>query len=221
MSQIVIIGTGGFAKEVHEILMTNLRWVGENNSFKGFLDDNSSLFGIEFQGYKVLGGIEWLSENKDTRAIIAIGNPSIKKKVVNKLNQFEYDNFMNVIDTNSIIGRDVKLGKSAIVCAGTIITTNVVIGDFVTLNLACTVGHDVVIEDYATVAPGVNISGNCTIKEGVDFGTGATIIQGKEIGEWSIVGAGAVVVKDIPSNTTSVGNPAKVIKEREEGWQSI
>ena len=49
-------------------------------------------------------------------------------------------------------------------------------------------------------------------------GTGAAIIQGITIGEWTIIGAGAVVVDDIPANVTAVGIPAKVIKTREERW---
>lgn len=216
-NKIVIIGVGGFAKEVHEILINKLSWFDESNRFVGFLDDNSNLHDINFQGHKVLGGIEWLNDNIDTNVIIAIGNPSVKRKIVNKLNKMGHDKFLNVIDTNAVIGENVKLGKGAIVCANTIITSDIVIGNFVTLNLACTIGHDSIIEDFVTVSPGVNISGNCTIKEGVDFGTGAVIIQGKEVGEWAIIGAGSVIVKDMPANTTCVGNPAKVIKEHKEG----
>lgn len=217
-SKIVIIGVGGFAKEVYNMLMSDLNWVEKSSRFIGFLDDDEKLHGTEFQGYKVLGGIKWLAENKDTKVVIAIGNPSLKRKVVNKLYEIGHEQFLDVIDNTAIIGPDVTLGKGSIVCAGTIITSNIVIGEFVTINLACTVGHDSIIEDYVTVAPGVNISGNCIIKEGVDFGTGATMIQGKTIGEWSIIGAGSVVVKDMPANTTCVGNPSKVIKERAEGW---
>ena len=107
------------------------------------------------------------------------------------------------------------MGKGCIVCAGNLITTNVRIGDFVILNLGCTVGHDTVIHDYAAFMPSVNISGEVVIGEGVYVGTGAKIINQLEIGEYAIVGAGAVVSKSLPSHCTAVGVPAKPIKNNQ------
>ena len=92
------------------------------------------------------------------------------------------------------------------------VTTNVLIKDFVILNLQCTVGHDTVIEDYASFMPSVNISGEVTIGEGVYVGTGTKIINQLEIGDNTIVGAGAVVAKSLPAHCTAVGVPAKPIK---------
>ena len=60
--------------------------------------------------------------------------------------------------------------------------------------------------------PSVNISGEVKIDEGVYVGTGAKIINQLEIGEYSIVGAGAVVSKTLPAKCTAVGVPAKPIK---------
>lgn len=85
-------------------------------------------------------------------------------------------------------------------------------GDFVILNLGCTVGHDTVIGDYAAFMPSVNISGEITIGAGVYVGTGAKIINQLEIGEYATVGAGAVVCQTLPGHCTAVGVPAKVIK---------
>lgn len=217
-SKIVIIGAGGFAKEVYEVLLNTLVMGQESERFAGFLDDNESLHGSDFMGAKVLAGLNWLSENKNTEIVLGIGNPSVKRKIVKKIASMGDFDYITLIDQSAFLGRDVRIGNGVFIGGGTFITTNIDIKDFSTINLSCTIGHDSVLEPYVTVAPGVNISGNCLIKEGVDFGTGATIIQGKTVGKWSIVGAGSVIVKDIPANTTAVGNPSKVIKEREEGW---
>ena len=80
------------------------------------------------------------------------------------------------------------------------------------LNLGCTVGHDTIIGAYSAFMPSVNISGEVNIKEGVYVGTGAKIINQITIGEKTIIGAGAVVAKKLPSNCTAVGVPARVIK---------
>ena len=82
------------------------------------------------------------------------------------------------------------------------------------MNLDCTIGHDAIINDYSTILPSVNVSGAVTIGECVSVGTGSAIIQGLSIGDNTVIGAGSVVVKDIPENTVAVGVPAKVIKVR-------
>lgn len=99
----------------------------------------------------------------------------------------------------------------AIICAGTIIAVYVRIGRH-EINLAYTVEEDDVIHDYITFYLNVNISGNVEVGECSELGTGIQIIQGKNIRKESIIGAGAVVIRDIPDKCTAVGNPAKVIR---------
>ncbi|MDX8289031.1 acetyltransferase [Metabacillus indicus] len=222
MGKFVVFGTGGFAREVHEIIeYVDEQWsmVQEKPSLLGFLDGNIEMHGKEVHGLPVLGGLEWLERNKDVGVVVAIGNPGVKRKIVQQIKQIGGINFPSIIDPRAVIGARVKIGEGCIICANTIITTDILIKDFVILNISCTIGHDTTIEDYVTIAPGANISGNVDIKEGTDIGTATAIIQGKTIGAWSIIGAGAVVVKDVPNNVTAVGNPSKVIKEREEKWQ--
>jgi acetyltransferase EpsM len=75
-----------------------------------------------------------------------------------------------------------------------------------------------VFEDFVTLAPGVHISGNVTLSQGCNVGTGANILEKINVGSWSTVGAGSTIVRDVPSNTTVVGVPGRVIKKREGGW---
>lgn len=105
-----------------------------------------------------------------------------------------------------------EIGEGTIICAGTIITVDIKIGNHVIINLDCTLGHDDVIEDYVTIYPSVNVSGNVTIGESTELGTGMQVIQGKKIAAETVIGAGAVVVKDIEEKGTWVGSPAKKIK---------
>lgn len=74
------------------------------------------------------------------------------------------------------------------------------------------VGFDAVLNDFVTLYPSVNVSGITNIGHCSELGTGMQIIQGKTVGEYSIVGTGAVVVKDIPAKCTAIGSPAKSIK---------
>jgi sugar O-acyltransferase (sialic acid O-acetyltransferase NeuD family) len=111
-----------------------------------------------------------------------------------------------------MLSKRVSIGEGSIICAGTIITVDISIGEHVIINLDCTIGHDDTIQDYVTLYPSVNVSGNVVVGECTELGTGMQIIQGKNIGRESIVGAGAVIVRDIPEKCTAVGSPAKPIK---------
>jgi sugar O-acyltransferase (sialic acid O-acetyltransferase NeuD family) len=164
-------------------------------------------------GIPFLGKIDRLLERTDTISIaFGIGLPKVKQTILRRLNQKQFT-YPNLIHPNVQIGQDdVTLGKGVIICAGTIITCNVKIGDFTTFNLSCTVGHDTVIKDFSSFMPAVNISGEVNIDESVYVGTGAKIINQLSIGENTVVGAGAVVSKSLPANCTAVGVPAKPLK---------
>ena len=123
--------------------------------------------------------------------------------------------FPTLIHPSVIIGNKdyVEIGRGCIICAANILTTNIHVEDFVIFNLSCTVGHDTIIKNYAAFMPACNISGEVVVEEGAYCGTGVKIINQTSIGAYSIVGAGAVVTKPIPTNSTAVGIPAKVIKK--------
>jgi len=103
----------------------------------------------------------------------------------------------------------VNVGAGSMICAGNILTVNITIGKHVILNLDCTVGHDSVIEDYVTISPGCHLSGGTAIRRGAFLGTGVVTIENHEIGAYSKIGAGAVVINDIPEKVTAIGIPAK------------
>ena len=109
-----------------------------------------------------------------------------------------------------------KIGEGSIITAGNVITVNTEIGNHVILNLSCTVGHDTIIGDYSSCMPATNISGEVKMAPCVYIGTGVKIVNQVEIGENTIIGAGAVVAKSIPDNCTAVGIPAKPIKFHRE-----
>lgn len=216
MKDIAIFGVGGFGREVLA-LIKNINSVNPTWNIVGFFDDGYEK-GKMVNGYPNLGGIEDLNQwNKHISLALSIGSPVVKKEILDKITNSLVE-FPTLIHPSVWMGDEefIEIGKGCIICAGTLITTNIKIDDFVILNLCCTVGHDTVIEKYAAFMPSVNISGEVTIGEGVYVGTGAKIINQLEIGEYTIVGAGAVVSKTLPAKCTAVGVPAKPIKFHEE-----
>ena len=208
MNNIVIIGASGFGREVAWLIENSDNW-----NVIGFVDDNKDLENKSVNDYPVLGTIDFLlNVNEKTNAVVAIGNPQIRKKIVERLQSKTNISFPNIVDKDVIIDKTVMLGFGNIICKGNILTTNIEIGNFNHINLNCTVGHDVQFNDYITVYPGVNISGNVIINDCVEVGTGTKIIQGKKIVKETVIGAGSVVVKDIIENGTYIGIPAKQMK---------
>jgi sugar O-acyltransferase (sialic acid O-acetyltransferase NeuD family) len=213
-NKIAIVGAGGFGREVKN-LIDHINEKSEEYQFIGYYDDSLEN-GTSVNNYHVIGNV--LDINKfegELFIVVAVADPSSKKLIVDSIKNKNI-NYPILIHPSVTIATDfVKIGKGTIICAGNYITVNVNIGEFVILNLCCTVGHDTNIDSYSSFMPSVNISGEVIINEGVYVGTGAKIINQIEIGEYTIVGAGAVVSKSLPNNCTAVGIPAKPIKYHE------
>lgn len=210
MKDLYIIGAGGFGREV-AWLVERINDVSFEWNLKGFIDDDESIWGSKEDGYPVLGGCEYLKKIGDVYAVCAVGSAKVRKKIINKLADSQV-RYATLVDPSVIMSKRIRVGEGSIICAGTIITVDVIIGKHVIVNLDCTLGHDDIINDFVTMYPSVNVSGNVEIGECSELGTGAQIIQGKKIVPNTIIGAGAVVVKDIEEKGTYVGNPVRKIR---------
>lgn len=211
MKDLIIIGASGFGREV-AWLVERINEKASTWNFLGFLDDNKDIQGKIINGYEVIGTSEDIIKYPNAYVVCAIGASAIREKVITKIESLGHKNFATLIDPSVIKSNLMKIGEGSIICAGTILTVNIEIGKHTIINLDCTVGHDAVLGDFVTLYPSVNVSGNTIFGKCVELGTGMQIIQGKTVGEYAIIGAGAVVVKDIPSKCTAVGSPAKPIK---------
>lgn len=218
MKNLVIYGSGGFAREVHQII-EDINAVSPSINFLGFLNDDEASHHEKIHGCEILGGMDWLARcDPDVAVVVAVGNTSGRRQLVERIKKNTSADFATLIHPRAWVGNRVSIGAGSIICAGTLITTDICIGSHVIVNIGSTIGHDTTIGDYVTIAPTVNVSGTVHAGEGCDLGTGSTIIERKVIGAWSIVGAGAVVVKNVEPNVTVVGAPAQTIKTRAAGW---
>ena len=215
MKKIAIIGAGGFGREV-KMLIDQINASENKYEFIGYYDDGKEK-GTLINGFPVLGVVSDLNDVTEKIGVaLALGNPIYKKSVINVLTNTNI-HFETLIHPNVIIGTDqVHIGEGAVICAGNIITCNVIIKNYVTINLSCTIGHDTLLENYVSLMPGVNISGEVLLGECVYIGTGAKIINQLEIGKNTTIGAGAVVAKTLPEDCVAVGVPAKIIKYQGE-----
>ena len=210
MEEIIIIGAGGFGREVLWTI-NDCNKNGKKYSVLGFVDDDQTIQNSIIDGCKVLGGLEWIENNykKSMSCIIAIGDTNRKKEIEKKLKKIE-PSYATIIHPSVISSKSIIIGEGTIIQAGVILTINITIGKHVHINIDSTVGHDSIIENFVTINPGVHINGKTIIRNSAYIGTGAVMKQEVEIGKESVIGAGSVVLKNVPEKSLYAGVPAKL-----------
>jgi sugar O-acyltransferase (sialic acid O-acetyltransferase NeuD family) len=101
------------------------------------------------------------------------------------------------------------IGAGTIIYPQVTIMNNCTIGKGVLLNSGCTIGHDCVIGNFCNVGPGANIAGRTHMAEQAFMGIGSCCRENLKIGKGSMIGAGAVVIDDVPDGITVMGVPAR------------
>lgn len=120
--------------------------------------------------------------------------------------------YQSLISRNARISVSAQVGRGTVIQYGSFVSSDVVIGAFVKLNVNTCVMHDSAVGDFSTIAPSCTILGKVTIGKYCYIGTAATILPGLSICDAVTVGAGAVVTKDITQPGVYVGVPAIKIK---------
>lgn len=129
----------------------------------------------------------------------------------------------------AIILRGAEIGKDCNINCHTLVESKAKIGNRVTIKPGVFIWDGIILEDDVMVGPNATFTNDkwpksknkdftlleTKVKKGVSIGANATILCGIEIGEYAMIGAGAVVTKNVPPRALMVGNPAKVV-----GWMN-
>lgn len=200
--KLIIIGASGHGKVVADIAELINKW-----DIIEFLDDNESIKRIS--SYKVIGTSD-IAKDYISKAdiFIAIGNNKIRKSFVEKLIS-KGASIPTLIHPNAVIGSEVSIGIGSVVMAGVVVNTSVSIGKACIVNTSSSIDHDCIISSFTHISPGVNIAGAVKIGNETWIGTGAKITNNIEVCENVVIGAGAVVIRDITESGTYVGVPAR------------
>lgn len=210
MKNLLIIGAGGFGREVYswacDMPEYNKEW-----KIGGFIDDDlDALKGYDYSVGVISSLQEYLIQTNDL-FVCAIGRPQTKQICIDIIKGKGANHFANIIHPTAVVAKNVKLGEGVILCPMTVTNADAILGDFVTINNHSNVGHNSVIGDWTQVSGYCDITGGVTVGKSVFFGSSAAVLPGVKIGDNVIIGAGSIVVKNIEANSTVFGNPAKKI----------
>ncbi len=214
--KVIIIGSQGHAKVVIDIFEKENKYqiIGLIDAFR----EN----GEETLGYKVLGNEEDLPEllqkHPGCEVFIAIGDNWVRYKEMMKVKEFVHNvKFATTIHPSAQLGKNVKVGIGVAIMPGVIINSDSIIGDFAVVNTKSSMGHDSKMHNFSSLAPDVTTGGNVTIGEFSAISIGAIIKHGISVGSHTVVGAGALLMKNCGDNIVIYGIPATTIRKREIG----
>ena len=210
MGKAVIIGAGTQGQVLCSYLLE------ANVDIIGFIDDSTKIIGSKVNGIPVLGCYNDLLYTEFKKNIddvyCPIGNNKIRTAYLSRLKEEGYET-PSFIHPTVCIGPDVELGTAVYMLPGNIIMPHTKIGNFFMMNTCSTIAHHVHVEDGVFLSSGVNVGALINVRKNAYIGMGVTAMTGiKEIGMDTLLGAGAVVIRDVPDYATVVGNPARVIK---------
>lgn len=191
-SQIVIAGAGNFGREVEGWL--NMRGV----PVAGFLDDTK-------HGHRTIRDYERYG---DEQVLVSISNPKDRERVVEYLNVRKavfHGMLFNIAPPQCYIA------GGCIFCPQSLVSRDAEVGEFVHVNVFSSVGHNVVVGDFCTISSHVDLCGHVTLGKRVFVGSGARVLPGLCVGDDAVIGAGAVVVRNVPAGATVYAEPARTL----------
>ena len=210
MSSLLILGAGGHAKVVAEMATAS----GYSNI--AFLDDRCSgpVALPPLLGWPLLGPLS-ISLHGDTRsefdnAVVAIGHAATRLHWIHRLQAAGY-NLPALLHPTAWVSPSAQLGPASVVFALSVVQAQCSIGVGVILDTGCSVVHDAQLSDGVHICPGVRLAGEVKIGARSWIGIGASVIQEVCIGSDVTVGAGSVVLRDLPDGVTAVGIPARAL----------
>ena len=208
MSRLVIIGAGGHGKVVADAAVITGKW-----SDIVFLDaawpDRQECLGRPIVGSD--------TQLKDVVAcsdavVVAISDGRRRLALCDEVASLNLP-LATVVHPSAVISPYARIEPGTVVLARAVINPDAVVGQAAIVNTGALVEHDCVVAAGAHICPGVSLAGGASVGSRSWLGIGSAVRQGIKIGADVTVGAGSVVVKDLPDGVTAFGVPAKIIRK--------
>ena len=205
---VVIIGGGGHAKVVIE----SLRAAGETVAVIVDADPTPR----EVLGVPVVGddlALQGLRAQGFSKLFVAVGDNRLRQTLGRKARELGFG-LVNAIHPSAMISASARLGEGVAVMAGAVVNAESQVGDLAIINTGAVVDHDCRLGVACHVAPASALAGGVNVGDRAFLGVGVRVIPGVTIGADTVVGAGGVVVRNLPDAVLAIGAPAKIKGDR-------
>ncbi len=211
MKKLIIIGCGGFARELYWHAQDSLGYRKEWG-LKGYLDGDVRLPEVEYEKLKlpVLGDVTSYEIQQDDVFICAVGTPAVRKKL-SEMVRARGGRFLTLIHSTAIVHGSASIGEGTILCPWVSVHDHAVVGKDVLFNIRSGAGHDAVIGDCSCFMGGCSINGYVQIGCQTYWGDGACALPHSRIDDGAFIGARSVVFKHVRKGQKVFGNPAMPI----------
>jgi sugar O-acyltransferase (sialic acid O-acetyltransferase NeuD family) len=173
-------------------------------NLQGFLTLRREEIGSVIEGLPVLGDADALGRFRGAALLPGFGWPKVSPEVEER--------FITLIDPSSVVCRTARVGRGCLVYPHVFVGAGAVIGDRCLILSGCVINHDAILADRVILTAGVKLAGYVHVETGCELGQGCTVRQRIRIGAGSLVGMGAVVIRDVEPNSVVVGNPARFLR---------
>ncbi|WP_417430178.1 hypothetical protein [Kiloniella sp.] len=211
MTKYIILGAGGFGRELREYLEDCLLKGGLKGEFSGYLDDTLSKETLTKNGDMILGGFDENLPISEFKFLIGLGDPKSRSKVFNI-----YKNkgafFETLIHPSAYKSASAEVCEGGILCPFSFLGSGAYVGQNCLLNIYSSVGHDSCLGSHSVLSPYATVNGDAILQDEIFLGTKAVITKNCKVGDEVKVSAGSVVYSDLPSRTMAFGNPARMKK---------
>ncbi len=212
---IIVLGAGGNCRDIVDAMLDVNRHAGAQ-VFEplGYFDDDPKKLGTKLGGFDVLGPISAVKQRPDCWFIDGLNGTDLTKRKKDILGALGLprERWATVIHPSAAVSTMSQVGAGSVILHNVSVSSNARIGDHVMLLANSVVSHDGVIDDYCYLTPGVTLAGYVHLQEGVFMGVRSAVTPRVTIGARSVVGAGSVVLKDVPPDSVVAGSPARPLK---------
>ena len=208
MYDIIIIGAGGFGREVY--LWAKDSFSKDQYKITGFLDDNPKILDNYDMDVGIIGNLNSYEIKNQDRFLFAIGDIDVKKRLIIKMKK-RGAKFLTLVHPTAIMANTTKIGEGVIICPFCLVSDNVLLEDFVMMNVYSSCGHDAKVGRYSILSPYATLNGFVILEDEVFLGTHTTVIPYKRVGYKSKISANSVVMRDVATNKIVFGVPGKAI----------
>ncbi len=209
--KLAIIGAGGHGKVILDAALLMGCWESVV-----FLDDSPKALLPSLLGINIIGGSDLLGSTiqaDEYDLAIGIGDNHIRAKIFQAAKALGF-HFPCIIHPSATISKFTEIGEGTVLFAHSVVNPASTIGKCVIINTSASVDHDSHLGDFVHISPGVRLGGGVQIGDFSWMGIGSCTRHEINIGSNCMIGAGAVVVKNILDNTTVIGNPATPFKRK-------